>query len=116
MTKAFFVKSSLLLIMLTGAAFSIVLYNQTLSLAGSFFDIRYAWISVPILFSISLFIAKVGGRSLSNDLESTKSFSEIRLFIILKFFIGGFIGCYIGFIVVGIIVLILYLILQTFFL
>ena|SRR5687767_13347751 len=113
MIKNFLVKFSLLLIILAGTASGLLLYSQILSLFGRVFDIKYAWIYIPILFSVSLFIARSGGRTLTNDLVATRTFSEIDLVMVLKFFIGGFIGCYVAFAIVGTILLSLYLIFRN---
>jgi len=112
--KAYLVKSSLLLITLGGTITGLLAYNQILSWLGAIFNFEYYWIYVPIIFLASLFVARIGLRSLVKDLIATNAFSEISSVTVLKFFIGGLIGCYIGFSIVGTFLLILYLISNGF--
>ena len=113
--RANLVKSSLLLILLGGTIAGLLAYNQILVLLGSIFDFQYYWIYIPIIFTVSLLIARIGIRSLTQDITATNVFSEISPIMVLKFFIGGFIGCYVAISMVGSILLTLYLIFKNFF-
>jgi len=101
--KAYLGKSSLLLIMLGGTVSGLLVYNQVLSFLGKIFDFGSDWIfiSLILLFAVSLLIARVGVRILVRELISTNAFNEINLSKVLKFFIGGFIGCYVAVSIVG---------------
>jgi len=107
--KDYSVKASLVLIMLGGTVSGLLLYDRVLSFVGTFFGVGYFWASVPILFVISLVIARLMIKTLVKDLVTTNIVAEVSLIKALKFYISGFVGCYIAFSIIGSIVLGFYL-------
>jgi hypothetical protein len=106
-------KFILILVLLTGEALGLFMYSRVLSLLAGFFEIN--WISLILLFVMSVLLFVFGLRILIGDLLETTSLDRINLIKILEFLMGGFISCYVVFSLIGIPMLAIFMLIQKFF-
>jgi hypothetical protein len=100
-------KTVLLLAVFGGVGFALFLYDKALSILSKVVDaVGYNWVSISIIFVISIFLAVLCFRAIGLDIKNTNKPNELNLTQILKSFIGGVIICYSRFVIAGVLGLI----------
>lgn len=112
--KSLLPKTTLILSMLCGVLLSLFLYTQILSILSRVMDVvGYNWISLGVIFVISVWLARLCFRVLNDGIKNKNDFNKLSLFMMLKFFVGGFIGCYTMYAIVGSLVLIVLMVFRA---
>jgi hypothetical protein len=111
--KTYLAKSTLILAGMGGTLLGLLMYSDVLFVFSK--TVGFKWLSISVVFIISLIILRLGGKILNRESEAVNSFKEINLFRVLKFFIVGFMFCYAGFSAIGGIFLVLFMVFKYFF-